>query len=249
MVQVRKSFVDLTDAERDAFLAALIELKFTPTSKGQKFSIYDQFIAVHTASTNVESPLNNGRSFNMAHNGPVFLPWHREFLLRLQKGLSKIDRSVVLPYWDWTAHEATFERLFADDFLGAPPETRSDKPAPVTSGYFTKKAPTGTALPSWWPENATGWTLPTELQIPWQSWGGLLHRSVGGRMRLPTATHVDELIRFKTYRKFWASLETGFVLTDARKQVFARSMHDQIHGWVGGHMSEPMVSPFDPFFR
>ncbi|HED65419.1 MAG TPA: VWA domain-containing protein [Planctomycetes bacterium] len=36
------------------------------------------------------------------HWSPQFLPWHRHFLLRLEKKLQAIDARIVLPYWDWT---------------------------------------------------------------------------------------------------------------------------------------------------
>lgn len=248
MAHVRKSFADLTDQERDHFLAALIELKFAPASEDQTFSVYDQFIAIHTAATDVESGLNDGAPANMGHRGPVFLPWHREFLLRLQKGLSSVNSSVVLPYWDWTAHEATFSRLFTDSFIGSVPKVTPDEPVPVTSGYFGAEAPIDEAKPSWWPPKATGWKLPRELQPPWSSWSGTLHRRVGGRLGLPTRSYIDELLNLGSYRKFWFALESGFVFSVEGETEFARPMHDQVHGWVGGHMSEELVSPFDPIF-
>ena len=237
-MHVRKSFVDLTDGERDAFLAALIELKSRLAGPGKSFSIYDQFIATHAAVGAVSSPLNGGVPRNLGHGGPVFLPWHREFLLRIQKALSMVDQSVVLPYWDWTAHDATLKRLFADDFLGARPATTGVQP--VSSGYFTPTAPTGSARPAWWPANATGWTLPADLQVA--SWGEALHRGVGGVARLPTAKEIDGVVRLSTYREFSTVVEAG-----RHGSSTLVPTHNAIHRWVGGHMVTA-VSPFDPAF-
>ena len=235
---VRKSFVDLTNTERDAFLAALIALKSTPAGPGMSFSIYDQFIATHAAVALVRSPLNGGAARNLGHDGPVFLPWHREFLLRIQKALLTVDQSVVLPYWDWTAQDATFDRLFADDFLGDTPATKAIQP--VTSGYFTPVAPTGSARPAWWPATATGWTLPADLQVA--NWGEGLHRGVGGITRLPTAEEIDEILQLSTYREFSSVLEAG-----GHRFPDPIPAHNDVHAWVGGHMVTGM-SPFDPIF-
>ena len=235
---VRKSFVDLTNKERDAFLGALVELKSRPAGPGKGFSVYDQFIAIHAAVMDAESPLNGGIARNLGHDGPVFLPWHREFLLRIQKALSAVDESVVLPYWDWTARDATFERLFADDFLGATPATTAIQP--VASGYFMSAAPTGSARPAWWPATATGWTLPADLQVA--NWGAALHRGVGGVTRLPTADEIEEVVRLGTYREFSSVLEAG-----AHRVPDPLPTHNDVHAWVGGHMVTA-VSPFDPVF-
>ena len=235
---VRKSFVDLTNTERDALLAALIELKSRPAEPGKNFSVYDQFIAMHAAVMAARSPLNGGAARNLGHDGPVFLPWHREFLLRIQKALSAVDESVVLPYWDWTARDATFERLFADDFLGETAATTAIQP--VASGYFTPVAPSGSAKPAWWPASATGWTLPTELQVA--NWGEALHRGIGGVTRLPTAEEIDGVMGLGTYREFSSVLEGG--LHGFSKPV---PTHNDVHAWVGGHMVTA-VSPFDPVF-
>src|ERR671912_66548 len=36
------------------------------------------------------------------HNGPEFLPWHREIVNRLERMLRQIDDRLSVHYWDWT---------------------------------------------------------------------------------------------------------------------------------------------------
>ncbi len=249
-MMVRKHFLDLTEVGRDRFLAALLELKVRPAPEAaalpeaERFSAYDQFVAVHAASTRVRSDLNGGESHNLGHQNPGFLPWHREFLLRLQKALTGVDPSVVLPYWDWTAHRATFDALFDDAFLGDSPSNLS-QPAPVASGYFAPAAPPPSERPAWWPAGLTGWLFPDDL--PYTGvWGRALHRAVGGRLALPTAVQLERVHSLGDYRAFWRALETGII--SPSPPVKWAPTHDAMHGWVGGHMSLPRVSPFDPVF-
>ena len=51
---------------------------------------------------------------------PGFLPWHREYLLRIENDLQDISTNpnLALPFWDWTDIDTTFQVIFKDDFLG-----------------------------------------------------------------------------------------------------------------------------------
>ena len=249
-MHIRKSFIDLTIQERDAFLAALLALKQLPAPESNpanppEFSFYDQFIAIHTAAVSVTAVINNGHSHNLGHGNAGFLPWHREFLLRLQKGVTSVDSSVVLPYWDWTAHRATLDYLFTDEFMGQRSAVTPDEPQEVTSGYFTASRPANP--PTWWPANLQGWRVPPQLRLPWQNWNGKLHRQVGPESDLPTEETIEILLGMSTYRRFWAGLERGVGISSIPQIEFGPT-HNWMHGWVGGHMSEPLISPFDPVF-
>jgi hypothetical protein len=105
----------MSSEERNAFVAALLELK---ASGG-----YDPTVAMH------QSAMQPG------HNGPAFLPWHREYLRRFENDLKAIDPDVTLPYWDWTSANVDPDGtsvLWNDAFLGGP----GDASGNVTDGQF-----------------------------------------------------------------------------------------------------------------
>jgi tyrosinase len=96
MVRIRKNANDLTPAERDRFLTALVTLN-------QQGNFVD-FQNMHTADTSME-----------IHGRSCFLPWHRLYLLDLERKLQTIDPSVVLPYWKF---DEPAPNVFTRDFLG-----------------------------------------------------------------------------------------------------------------------------------
>jgi tyrosinase len=95
---VRKNAESLTDAERDRFLDALGRLN------DQGFGLFQQYRAMHTDDTSME-----------AHGRAGFLPWHRAYLLDLERELQALDPSVALPYWRF---DEPAPRLFTTGFLG-----------------------------------------------------------------------------------------------------------------------------------
>ncbi|CAJ0937360.1 unnamed protein product, partial [Mesorhabditis belari] len=80
----RKEYRLMSDDERTRFNQAMLNIK-----QNGKF-----WLLVDTHS-NMQTTLG-------AHAGPAFLPWHREFIKRLEFELRRVDPEVFLPYWDST---------------------------------------------------------------------------------------------------------------------------------------------------
>jgi tyrosinase len=98
MVRVRKNANTLTVAERNRLIAAFAQLN------NQGAGRFADFRDMHTA---VSSP--------QAHGAAGFLPWHRTYLLDLERELQAIDPSVALPYWRF---DQPAPNVFTPDFLG-----------------------------------------------------------------------------------------------------------------------------------
>jgi len=98
MVRVRKDANGLTPAERDRFVAAFAKLN------NQGAGRFVDFRNMHTSAGSPE-----------AHGNAGFLPWHRAYLLDLERELQAIDPSVSLPYWRF---DRPAPNVFTLDFLG-----------------------------------------------------------------------------------------------------------------------------------
>ncbi|HKV07732.1 MAG TPA: tyrosinase family protein [Thermoanaerobaculia bacterium] len=99
MVRVRKNANNLTAGERDRFIAALAQLN------NQGLGRFVDFREMHRTSI----------SLAQAHGAPGFLPWHRAYLLDLERELQAIDPSVALHYWRF---DQPSPNLFTLGFLG-----------------------------------------------------------------------------------------------------------------------------------
>lgn len=98
MVRIRKNAESLTPGERDRFVKAFADLN------NQGSGRFADFRNMHT---DVSSP--------QAHGAPGFLPWHRAYLLDLERELQAIDPSVALPYWRF---DQAAPKLINVDFFG-----------------------------------------------------------------------------------------------------------------------------------
>ncbi|AXW61821.1 tyrosinase [Ralstonia solanacearum] len=101
MVRVRKNANQLTPAERNRFISAMAQLNNRGTGR------FADFRNMHVA----------GRADQQAHGGPGFLPWHRAYLLDLERELQAIDPAVTIPYWRF---DRPAPNLFTTDFIGVP---------------------------------------------------------------------------------------------------------------------------------
>jgi tyrosinase len=98
MVRVRKNANNLSAAERNRFIAAFAQLN------QQGMGRFADFRNMHVSASVPE-----------AHGAPGFLPWHRAYLLDLERELQAIDPSVALPYWRF---DQGAPNLFTRDFIG-----------------------------------------------------------------------------------------------------------------------------------
>src|SRR5215216_5909685 len=100
MVRIRKDANDLTAEERNRFLSALAILNDSGMGR------FSDFRNMHTQAASPE-----------AHGNAGFLPWHRVYILDLERELQRIDPSVALPYWRF---DEPAPNLFTRAFIGVP---------------------------------------------------------------------------------------------------------------------------------
>lgn len=98
MVRVRKNANRLESGERDRFLHALKAVNRAG------MPVYQDFRDMHVDEASPQE-----------HQGPQFLPWHRAYLLDLERELQRVDASVSLHYWRFDEPAPT---LFTAAFLG-----------------------------------------------------------------------------------------------------------------------------------
>lgn len=98
MVRIRKNANALSSGERNRLVAAFAQLN------NQGLGRFADFREMHVNSSSAE-----------AHGRPGFLPWHRAYLLDLERELQAIDPSVALPYWRF---DEPAPSIFTHDFLG-----------------------------------------------------------------------------------------------------------------------------------
>ena len=99
MVRVRKNAQTMSAMERDRFLAAL------GTLNGSGQGRFRDFRDMHVQASSAE-----------AHGNVGFLPWHRAYVLDLERELQRIDPAVTLPYWRF---DQPAPAVFAAAFMGA----------------------------------------------------------------------------------------------------------------------------------
>ena len=99
-VRIRKNADTLTAAERDRFLAALATLN------GGGSGRFRDFRDMHVLAATAEE-----------HGNVGFLPWHRAYILDLERELQAIDASVTLPYWRF---DRPAPNVFTRQFMGVP---------------------------------------------------------------------------------------------------------------------------------
>lgn len=198
-----------------------------------ELSWWDLFVLWHYVA--MELP-TQGRGSNRAHGGPVFLPWHRLFLLRLEQALQDVLGSpdFGLPYWDWARDRQLDSPLWDSNRLGA---NRGE----VTEGALGQLRIRLTGRSS----AGTGGFLEVHEPRPITRQAGLDPRFP----ELPTKAAVAACLEAGTYDEPSWDIDTTGGLRNRLEgwTPDPPGLHNLVHVWVGGDMG-PGTSPNDPVF-
>jgi tyrosinase len=225
---IRHNFLANADAAK-AFIDGVKILKDPAQSPwpGQAdLSIYDVFVFWHHQSMMMMTPPTQSDR-NAAHSGPAFLPWHRYFLLTLERFIQQAidDTDFRLPYWDWNAD--------------------AELPNPATSALWTSTN-LGQFIGNSWPIRLAMNAQTGNLQRV----NRRLERSLGtAPVALPTRTELRAAVRNNaTYDQTpFSSSSSGGVRNILEGWVGTAGIHNMVHVWVGGDM-QYSSSPNDPTF-
>lgn len=226
---------------RDAYIQGLKLLKAEMLD--EPLSTYDFFVIWHHQAMMIPTPVTQGRR-NAAHVGPVFLPWHRFFLIVLEQQLQRVldNPDFGLPYWAWhvdgdkTPDEQKASAIWGPDCMGG-------AGTPVDTGPFAFDQ-----------SNPASWRVRVQPTIA----SGLLtvdrglRRESGADPRfaaLPTSAEVTDAMSYPVYDEpeWLDKSQTTFRNVLEGWGATSPRLHNLVHVWVGGDMG-PSTSPNDPVF-
>uniref|UniRef100_H2ZM84 Tyrosinase n=1 Tax=Ciona savignyi TaxID=51511 RepID=H2ZM84_CIOSA len=188
-----------------------------------------------------------------AHEGPAFLPWHRYFLLKWEKELRDVvvgDDTFTLPYWDW--RDNTNCDVCNDAMMG----DKDPENATLISS--------GSPISKWQIICSKGNAyIESGIQCTGQPEGPLLRdpgnydpEKISG---LPTSQEVENVIKIPdsydtdsfdvAANQSFRNLVEGFADTTTGDADPSMSyLHNAVHLFMNGTMSEVATSANDPIF-
>ncbi len=195
----------------------------------QELSLYDLFVFWHVVAMRIPLPPGNA-----AHSGPIFLPWHRMYLIRLEEQLQRVlgDDQFGLPYWDWAADgeiqppaNQWQTPLWTNTALGEPRGSVRNGPL---GGMEVRLVQSGGTL--------------------WSIQGRPIRRQAGQDITtLPRQSDVTTALSELAYdRPRWNQSANGH-RNRLEGWLNGPQLHNRVHVWVGGDMG-PGTSPNDPIF-
>lgn len=206
MVRLRKNANSLTASERNRFLAALAKLNNRGAGK------YQVFRNMHVDAADREE-----------HRGPHFLPWHRAYLLDVERSLQAIDPSVSLHYWRF---DQPAPRIFRSSFMGATVEVPEGEPGePVV---FDSSNP----LSAWATDGVAGISRSAYFRTE--------SSAASGQTGFPVKTQAQTLATGNEYQSFTAPPQPRLGIES--------SPHGAAHVSFGGSISVIDTAVKDPLF-
>lgn len=202
-------------------------------------SYWDLFCYWHVLA--MSTPAGSG---NRAHGGPIFLPWHRMYLRRLEEAIQAVTQQPEfgLPYWDWATD--------GDLAPAAQPGAEVWSHLGATNGLVLQGPLADLRVRLYLhPQDRLLY-----VTAPRPIWRAAAQR----RPTLPNRNDESHALRDAVYDQ--ADWDTDAVSFRNRVEGFGDPveppptpprvgpwMHNRVHLWVGGDMA-PGSSPNDPVF-
>jgi tyrosinase len=95
-LRIRRNQAKLSPGEKKVFTDAVLALKQSPSQLyPPSNNKYDDYVVIHSTLMLMIStgPMS-------AHQGPAFLPWHREFIRRFEQDLQLIHLFGIMTSWE-----------------------------------------------------------------------------------------------------------------------------------------------------
>uniref|UniRef100_A0A0N4WJP6 ShTK domain protein n=1 Tax=Haemonchus placei TaxID=6290 RepID=A0A0N4WJP6_HAEPC len=200
---LRKEYRVMTDAERQRYHTAMWTIK----GNGD----YDTLSRIHSSFQTSPG----------AHSGPAFLPWHREFIKRLEIALRRVDPSIALPYWDSTL-ESTIPNpaescLFTNELMG-----RAGPDGSIRTGAFR------------------GWLTVDQSRV--------FRRNLGATGRPFQEADIAAVQATGDFRQVLANTAPSQGCPNPAAWTALEYSHGNPHVFIGGDMFQPTTSTNDPIF-
>jgi tyrosinase len=252
--RVRKNVKALSPKERKDFIKAVLKLKKVPSPFTAGLSYYDQFVVWHRSmyvcNPNMAmggmGPMHSETGMGHGHGGPLFLPWHRLFLVLFEDALREVsgNKDITVPYWDWTDAQSTAS-VFQDDFMGG--NGNPDEGFAVTSGPFRKGEWALTVQPQGIYEQPSAFphlvrnfaSVPTAAVLPAPE---EVEEALSKPMYdvAPYDTTSDQSLSFRNFfegfrdgpgQNSMVCAPDGYMVT---LPLNPPKLHNAVHAWVGG---------------
>ncbi|XP_077197539.1 tyrosinase [Paroedura picta] len=270
-LRIRKDIFRLSTQEKDQFLAYLNLAKHT-TSRDfviavgtyaqmnngsnpmfRDINLYDLFVWMHYYVS--RDTLLGGtavwRDIDFAHEAPGFLPWHRFFLLMWENEIQKLtgNDNFTIPYWDWRDSETC--TLCTDEYMGGRHPTSPNVLSPAS--FFS----------SWQVICSRSDEYNSRQELCNGTNEGPLIRNPGNHdkdrtPRLPSSADVEFCLSLTQYEagtmdkmanfSFRNTLEGFASPRTAISNTSQSSLHNALHIYMNGTMSQVQGSANDPIF-
>jgi tyrosinase len=247
-LRIRQNVLNLSAAQQTKFVNALLSLK----SNGK----YDSYVTLHASAimhstpapgdplANATNPAAAAAYRNATGSGPAFFPWHREFVLRLERDLAvaMAEPGFAMPYWNWAADSGATppasSSIWGPTLMGGDGDPANSNR--VRTGPFRSVLDGGT-----WTTvemDANGKSLPSSF----------LRRTLGrgaslAGAPLPSPAKVNASLALTPYdvADFSSASASGFRSNSEGSVPFG--MNNLVRAWIGGSMALA-TAPNDPVF-